>query len=58
MTRNCILKHLTAGKRRKATKDEKRERRRKQLLNDLKEKRRCGNLKEKALDLTLWRTRF
>jgi hypothetical protein len=32
--------------------------RRKQLLNDLKEKRRYWKLKEEALDRTLWRTRF
>jgi hypothetical protein len=36
----------------------RRGRRRKQLLDDLKEKRRCWKLKEEALDLTLWRTRF
>jgi hypothetical protein len=33
-------------------------RRRKQLLNDLKEERICWKLKEEALDRTLWRTRF
>jgi hypothetical protein len=33
-------------------------RRRKQLLNDLKEKRRYWKLKEEALDRTLLRTRF
>jgi hypothetical protein len=32
--------------------------RRKQLLDDLKEKRRYWKLKEEALDRTLWRTRF
>jgi hypothetical protein len=31
---------------------------RKQLLDDLKEKKRYWKLKEEALDLTLWRTRF
>jgi hypothetical protein len=36
----------------------RRGRRRKQLLDDLKEKRRCWKLKEEALDRTLWRTRF
>jgi hypothetical protein len=30
----------------------------KQLLDYLKEKRRCWKLKEEALDLTLWKTRF
>jgi hypothetical protein len=37
---------------------ERRGRRRKQLLDDLKEKRRYWKLKEKALLRTLWRTRF
>jgi len=32
--------------------------RRKQLLDDLKEERGCWKLEEKALDLTLRRTRF
>jgi hypothetical protein len=36
----------------------RRERRRKQLLDDLKEKRRYWKLKEEALDRTLLRTRF
>ena len=33
-------------------------RRRKQLLDDLKEKRGYCKLKEEALDRTVWRTRF
>jgi hypothetical protein len=36
----------------------RRGRRRKQLLDDLKEKRRYWKLKDEALDRTLWRTRF
>jgi hypothetical protein len=36
----------------------RRGRRRKQLLDDLKEKIRYWNLKEEALDRTLWRSRF
>jgi hypothetical protein len=36
----------------------RRERRRKQLLDDLKEKKRYWKLKEEALDRTLWRTHF
>jgi hypothetical protein len=36
----------------------RRGRRRKQLLDDLKEKRRYCKLKEEALDRTQWRTRF
>jgi hypothetical protein len=37
---------------------ERRGRRRKQLLDVLKENRRYCKLKEEALDRTLWRTRF
>jgi hypothetical protein len=36
----------------------RRGRRRKQLLDDLKEKRRYWKFKEEAPDRTLWRTRF
>jgi hypothetical protein len=36
----------------------RRGKRRKQLLDDLKEKRKYWKLKEEALDRTLWRTRF
>ena len=36
----------------------RRGRRRKQLLDNLKEKRRYWNLKEEAPDRTVWRTRF
>jgi hypothetical protein len=36
----------------------RRGRRRKQLLDDLKGKRRYWKLKEAALDRTLWRNRF
>jgi hypothetical protein len=36
----------------------RRGRRSKQLLDDLKEKRRYWKLKEEALDRTLWRTRY
>jgi hypothetical protein len=37
---------------------ETRGRKRKQLLDDLKEKRGYWKMKEEALDRTLWRTRF
>jgi hypothetical protein len=36
----------------------RRGRRRKQLLDDLKDKRRYWKLKEEALDRTVWRTHF
>jgi len=37
---------------------ERRVRRRKQLLDDLKETREYWKLKDEAIDRTLWRTRF
>jgi hypothetical protein len=36
----------------------RRGRRRKQLLDDLEERKRYWKLKEEALDRTVWRTRF
>jgi hypothetical protein len=36
----------------------RRGRRRKQLLDNVKEKRRYWKLKDEALDRTVWRTRF
>jgi hypothetical protein len=59
LRRNCLLKHVIEGKlegRMEMT--GRRGRRRKQLLDDLKAKRKYWKLKEEALDRTLWRTRF
>jgi hypothetical protein len=50
--RDCRIQHVIA---RKLGKGKKRGRRSKQLLDYLKEKRK---LKDEALDVTLWRTRF
>ena len=36
----------------------RRGRRRKKLLDDLKDRRGCSHLKEEALDRTVWRNRF
>jgi hypothetical protein len=59
LRRNCLLKHVIEGKvEGRIEMSERRGRRRKQLLDDLKEKRRYLKLKEEALDRTLWRTRF
>jgi hypothetical protein len=56
---NCLLKHVIEGKLEgKIEMMGKRGRRRKQLLDGLKEKRRYWKLKEEALDRTVWRTRF
>jgi hypothetical protein len=57
--RNCFQKHVVEVKiegRMEVTGG--RGRRRKQLLDDLKEKRRFWKLKEEALGRTLWRIRF
>jgi uncharacterized membrane protein YgaE (UPF0421/DUF939 family) len=57
--RNCLLKHVIEGKiEGRIEMTGKRGRRRKQLLDDLMEKRRYCKLKEEALDRILWRTRF
>jgi hypothetical protein len=59
LRRNCLLKHVIEGKlegRIEITGI--RGRRRKQVLDDLKEKRRYRKLKEEALDRIVWRTSF
>jgi hypothetical protein len=59
MRRNCLLKHVIEGKLEGRIKIMgRRGRRCKQLLDDLKEKRRYWILKEEAPDRILWRTRF
>jgi hypothetical protein len=55
LCRNCLLKHVIEGK---VEGTEKRGRRRKQLLDNLKKTRRYWKVKEEALDRTVWRTRF
>jgi hypothetical protein len=59
LRRNCLLKHVIEGKlggRIEMT--GRRGRRRKQLLDDLKEERRYWKLQEEALDRTVCRTRI
>jgi hypothetical protein len=59
LRRNCLLKHVIEGKLEgRIEMTGRRGRRCKQLLDDLKEKRRYWKLKEEALDRTLCRTRF
>jgi hypothetical protein len=57
LRRNCLLKHMIEG-RLEGTEMTGRQRRRKQLLDDLKEKRRYWKLKEETLARTLWGTHF
>jgi hypothetical protein len=59
LRRNCLLQHVIEAK----ITDEievtgRRGRRRRKLLDDLKEKRGCCHLKEEALHRTMWRSRF
>jgi len=58
-SRNCLLKQVIEGK----TKGEmevatRRGRRRKKLLDDLKDRRGYSHLKEEALNRTVWRHGF
>jgi len=56
---NSLLKHVTEGKREgRITVTVRRGVRRKQLLDDLKERRGCWELKEEAPYRTVWRTCF
>jgi hypothetical protein len=56
---NCLVKHVIEGKLEgRVEMSGRRGRRRKQLLDDLTEKRSYWKLREEALDRTLWRTRF
>jgi len=55
LPRNCLLKHIIEGK---IEGTGRRGRRCKQLLDDLKEKKRYCSLKEEAQDYTERRTGF
>jgi len=59
LRRNCLLKHIIEGRiegRIEVT--ELRGRRRKKPLEERKEKRGHSKLKEEALEITQWKTRF
>ena len=59
LRRNCLLKQVIEGKIRGVMEVARRRgRRRKKLLDDLKDRREYSHLKEKALDRTMWRHRF
>jgi hypothetical protein len=59
LRRTRLLKHVIEGKiEGRIDVTGRRGRICKQLLDDLKETRRCWKLQEEALDRTLWRTRF
>ena len=59
LRRNCLLQRVIEGKdKRGDISDRKTRRRRRKLLDDLKERRRYSHLKEEALDRTMWRAHF
>ena len=59
LRRNCLLKQVIEGKiKGEMEVTRRRGRRLKKLLDDLKERRGYSQLKEEALDRTMWRNRF
>jgi hypothetical protein len=59
LRRNCLLKEVIEGKIKEQIEVTKRRgRRRKELLDDLGDRRGYSHLKEEALDRIKWRNRF
>ena len=59
LSRNCLLKQVIEEKiKGEMEVTRRRGRRRKKLLDDLKDRRGYSHLKEEALDRSIWRTRF
>jgi hypothetical protein len=59
LRRNCLLQQVIEGKIKGGIDVRgRRGRRRRKLLDDLKERRGYSHLKEEALDCTMWRARF
>jgi len=59
LRRNCLLQRVIEGKIQGGTEVTGRQgRKRRKLLDDLKERRGYSHLKEEALDRTMWRARF
>ena len=59
LRRNCLLQQFIEGKIKGGIEvTGRRGRRRRKLLDDLKERRGYCHLKEEALDRTMWRARF
>ena len=59
LLRNCLLQRIIERKIKGGIEvTERRGRRRKKLLDDLKERRGYSHLKKEALDRTKWRARF
>jgi hypothetical protein len=59
LRKTCLLQRVIEGKIKEGTEvTGRRERRRRKLLDDLKERRGYSHLKEGPLDRTMWRARF
>jgi hypothetical protein len=59
LRRNCLLRQVTEGRIKGGIEvTGRRGRRRRKLLNDLKERRGYLHIKNNALDRTMWKTRF
>jgi len=59
LRRNCLLQRVIEGKKKGWIKVTGRQgRRRRKLLDDLKERRGYSHLKKEALDRAMWRARF
>ena len=59
LRRNCLLKQVIEGKiKGEMEVTRRRGRRRKKLLDDLKDRRGYSHLKEEAIDRTMWRNHF
>jgi hypothetical protein len=59
LRRNCLLQRVIEGKIKGGIEvTGRRGRKRRKLLDDLKERTGYSHLKEEALDHTMWRTRF
>ena len=59
LRRNCLLKQVIEGKIKGQIEVTRRQgRRRKKILDDLKDRRGYCELQEEALDRTMWRNRF
>jgi len=58
LRRNCLVKQIIEGKIGGGRVTGRRGRRRRKLLDDLKDRRGYCHLKEEVLDRTMWRARF
>jgi len=59
LLRKCLLQQVIEGQTKGGIEvTERRGRRRRKLLDDLKERRGYSHLKEEALDRTMWRAHF